>query len=324
MKTVKQPKLSRVEMLPAEFQAIRVRANGTKQLIPNFKKTLAEFAEVFKAMPAAYFEGIELLTYSGHKIEVSNATMKGRYKSAVVYLLQGNLSGYEICASRTESCSKGCLGTHSGQAAIIKGNGTNNSDVTNTIQVARLAKTIMFFKHRELFLTKLFAELVDLKKSADKDGVKLGFRFNGTSDLPFHNFKIPALGVTFLEYFNDVTFYDYTKSEMKALQFSKGLLPVNYSVVYSYTPENHNVALEMLNRGVNIAVAFKTKKQSDLDNKTFLNAKLVCGDNHDLRFVEYMEGNKGVIISLTAKGYGFRRDTTGFFVDINKLENLAV
>lgn len=323
MKTTPK-KLSRVEMLPAEFTAIRVRANGKKQLIPNFKKTLPEFAELFKTMPVEYFQDIELLTYSGHKIEVSNKTMEGKYKSAVVYLLQGDLSGYEICAFRTESCSNGCLGTHSGQAAIIKGNGTKNSDVTNTIQVARLAKTIMFFKHRELFLTKLFGELVELKKKADKEGVKLGFRFNGTSDLPFHNFKIPALGVTFLEYFNDVAFYDYTKSELKAKQFAEGKLPSNYSVVYSYTPENHNVALEMLNRGVNVATAFKTRSQSDLDNKTFLNAKLVTGDMHDLRFVEYMEGNKGVIISLTAKGFKYKKDTSGFFVDVNKLENFMV
>ena len=79
----------------------------------------------------------------------------------------------------------------------------------------------------------------------------------------------------------------------------------------------------MLNRGVNVATAFKTKKQVELDNKTFLNAPLVTGDMHDLRFVEYMEGNKGVIISLTAKGHGYKKDTSGFFVSTDKLGNLV-
>jgi hypothetical protein len=316
MTNVKNKKMTRTEMLPKEFQDIRILKTGKEQLIPNFKKSISEFAELFRTMPKSYFESIELLTFSGHKIEVSNKYMQGRYKSAIVYLLQGNLSGKEICPNRTQSCSDGCLGTHSGQAEIVK-----HGNITNGVQLARLAKTIMLELHKDLFLEKLYKELTKLNGKAIAENVGLGFRFNGTSDLNFHKFVIPSLGVNFMEHFSGVKFYDYTKNAFKATQYAKGLLPKNYDVVYSYTPENHDTAESMLKLGVNVATAFATKKQVDLDNKTFLGAELVSGDAHDLRFVEYNEENKkGVIISLTAKGYGFKKDTSGFFVRPSLLE----
>lgn len=315
MKKTKKP--TRTEMLPLEYQDVRVRADGSTQLIPDFKRSISEYADLFREMPRAFFESIELLTFSGHKIEVSNQYMQGRYKSAIVYLLQGNLSGKEICPNRTASCSDGCLGTHSGQAEIVK-----KGNVTNSVQLARLAKTIMLEKHKDLFLEKLFVELTKLENKAIKEGVGLGFRFNGTSDLNFHKYVIPSLGITFMEHFSSIKFYDYTKNAHKATLYAKGKLPSNYDVVYSYTPENHSTAEAMLKMGVNVATAFATKKQSELDNKTFLGAELVSGDAHDLRFVEYNEENKkGVIISLTAKGHGYKKDTSGFFVRTSILEN---
>lgn len=306
-----------LSQLPSDFSYL----NEKGKLAPNFKKTLKEWSQVLNMMPEAFFKTTTLLTLDSHKISVSNQTQKGVYKSAIVYMLQGDLAGHEVCPFRTKSCSDNCLGTNSGHSALVK-KGNN----TNAVQISRLRKTIMFTKFRELFRTKLLKELTNFVNKAEKEGVKAAFRFNGTSDMPFHTLKLPNSKTTFINHFSEVEFYDYTKSIGKARKYARGEFPKNYAVVYSYTPEKENDAMEALYSGINVAVAFAEKsskvRTASFLGKSFLNHEIVNGDAHDLRFMEYKEGKMGVVIGLTAKGNHFKNDETGFFVDPARTELL--
>lgn len=298
---------------------------------PNFTKTIKEWSNELNRMDESFFEKTTILTTDSHKISVSNQTQKGVYKSSIVYMLQGELSGHEVCPYKTKSCSDNCLGTNSGHSALVK-KGNN----TNAVQISRMRKSIMFAKFRDLFSKKLFKELSKFEEKAIKEGVKPAFRFNGTSDVQFHKLKVPfyvnklnSKGIlkrkkpTFIEYFKNIEFYDYSKSKAKMLRFLSGKFPKNYSVVYSFTPEMEQDAQEILSMGGNVAVAFAEKSSKKhgptFVGKSFLNHEIVNSDQHDLRFVEYAEGKRGVVLGLTAKGNGWKKDETGFFVDVKRV-----
>lgn len=303
-----------LKSLPKEFSSLDAKG----KVIPNFQKTLKEWSSELLKKESSFFEKTDLLTTDSHKISVSNKTQEGQYKSAIIYMLQGDLAGVEVCPFRTKSCSDNCLGTNSGHSALVK-----EGNETNYVQLSRLRKSIMFMKHRDMFKVKLLKELTKFVKKAEKEGVTPAFRFNGTSDMPFHTLTLPDSKVTFLEHFKNVSFYDYTKSKGKMKQYLAGKMPSNYHVVFSYTPEMEQEAQEILSMGGNVAVAFAEKSSKKhgptFVGKSFLNHEIVNADQHDLRFVEYAEGKRGVVLGLTAKGNGWKKDETGFFVDVKRV-----
>jgi len=257
----------------------------------DFNKSITAIASEMKNASVEELKTSYIAGSSSHKIEVSNAFMGGKYISTILYLLQGNLSGAEVCANRTESCSAVCLGTNSGHAAMVK-----HGEKTNMVQVARLKKTILFRKYRKVFMARLEKELTALVAKAHKKGVTPCFRFNGTSDLPVEN-----LGL--LEKFPQIMFYDYTKSLTRMEKFLAGKMPSNYHLTFSYTPETEEEALSVLNLGGNVAVGFDEKskkgKLPSFVGKRFLGFPVINGDEHDLRFAD---PQGGFIVGLTKKG----------------------
>jgi hypothetical protein len=71
-------------------------------------------------------------------------------------------------------------------------------------------KTNYFWDNRNGFLFELSKEIGLLKKRAARDGFKFAVRLNGTSDLPWHKYKVDG-GGSLMDIHPDVQFYDYTK-----------------------------------------------------------------------------------------------------------------
>ena len=87
--------------------------------------------------------------------------------------------------------------------------------------------------------------------------------------------------------------------------FLVGKLPSNYSLTFSRSETNETQCLEVLKRGGNVAVVFRSKALPTHWN----GFKVINGDENDLRFLD----PKGVVVGLTAKGKA-KTDTSGFVV----------
>jgi hypothetical protein len=271
----------------------------------DFKNSIQEWASDLSKANASELETSYLIGSSSHKIELSNRTKGAKFLSAILYLLQENLSGVQMCAWATDSCKEICLGTNSGHAAMVE-----TGAKTNVVQIARLKRTLLFSNHREEFMNGLRKELNAMVKKAEKKGVQAAFRFNGTSDFP-----IETLGI--MEEYPTVQWYDYTKSKARMMKFLSGKLPSNYHLTFSYSPENEESAKEVLTAGGNVAVVFneKTKKVKGerqlptFVGSRFLGHEIIDGDIHDLRFDD-LQG--GYVVGLTRKG---NKKDMKFFID---------
>lgn len=214
-------------------------------------------------------------------------TLKGKkegWETHILYMAPytQNSFGKNLCPMATEGCAAACLYT-AGRGRM------------SNVQKGRTNKANYFLKGRKQFLAQLELELMKLDKKASK-GKNIAVRLNGTSDLSFEKF------IDFEAYPN-LVFYDYTKVWTRY----KKPLPKNYSLVFSRSESNEQKAIELLNKGVSVAVVF-----SDANLPTEWNGfKVVNGDETDLRFLD----SKGVVVGLYAKGDA-KKDTTGFVVQI--------
>ena len=221
-------------------------------------------------------------------IDKNAKTIKGQslgYMTGVLYLAPHTLSGHQVCPSASLGCIAACLNT-AGRGAM------------NCTQVARIRKTQMFFEDRESFMRQLDKEIVKLVAKAARAGMTPLVRLNGTSDLPWENFKID--GQSLMERHPNVQFYDYTKIRARAMKWAMGGMPSNYSLTFSLTESNDADAKRVLGAGGSVAVVFR-----DTLPRQFLDAPVVDGDRHDVRTLD-----AGVVVGLKAKGRA-RRDTSG-------------
>ncbi len=201
-------------------------------------------------------------------------TMKGEklgYKTYILYMtpFTDNSKGINVCSHASKGCAEACL-VGSGFGGIYEG-----------VAKGRRAKTEYFLSDRIGFLTQLHEEITKAVKKNVDVAIPV-FRLNGTSDLPFEKYKIFE-GLNIFECFPDVQFYDYTKNY---LRFDK-VLPSNYHLTFSRSETNDVKAMEMLNRGFNVAMVFDKLPLSykgfevinaDLDDLRFLDSKnVVCG-----------------------------------------------
>jgi hypothetical protein len=117
-------------------------------------------------------------------------------------------------------------------------------------------------------------------------GKNFAIRLNGTSDIPYEKIKVRE-GKNIFELYSDVQFYDYTKIPNR---FEKEL-PRNYHLTFSRSESNHEVAMKLLRRGVNVAMVF------DVVPNEYEGVRVVSGDDTDLRFLD----DRGVIVGLKYK-----------------------
>ena len=239
----------------------------------------------------------QLFTFNNAK------TPKGEelgYLTAILYLAPSNLSGYPVCSfAALAQCEIPCLNTA----------GRGKFDAT---QKARIRKTLMYHQYPELFNVLLICEMDRALRKAQRMGLTLVVRLNGTSDIAWENVIVlksfSVLKNRFLEWnifdlFSKIQFYDYTKAP------TRHKLPDNYNLTFSYsgaksfTPIVDKWAKKRTNQ--NIAVVFGHHTMPVV----FDNREVINGDSTDLRFLDPIN----VTVGLKAKGKA-KTDTTGFVV----------
>lgn len=220
-----------------------------------------------------YYKPTSLLTTNNAK------TIKGEkfgYTSYILYMspFTQNSSGKNMCPMASAGCSAACL--------YSSGHGS-----MSTVQKGRTNKTEFFLADRELFLETLYREIAVIEFKHKLEGTNFVIRLNGTSDISWEKFKVTKTGKNLFESFPNVTFYDYTKNYLRF----KNELPKNYSLIFSRSETNEAIALELVQRGINIAVVFDKLPQK------WHGYTVVNGDLSDLRHLD----PKGVIVGLKYK-----------------------
>lgn len=225
-------------------------------------------------------------------------TVKGDkigYYTGILYLAPSDISGYQVCPmAKLANCEKACLYT-AGRGAF------------NSIQQARIEKTKQFFTNRNWFMQNIVKDILKGLAKADKLGMQLLIRLNGTSDIRFETVSFEDLdGKTYnniFERFPNVQFYDYTKD------VNRKNIPSNYDLTFSYsgadTFSKYNA--KAISNNWRIATVFRREK--DIPNM-FKGLPVISGDNSDVRHVE----PKAHIVALYAKGKAIK-DTSGFVID---------
>ena len=214
-------------------------------------------------------------------------TVKGEslgYMTFIMHLAPSTLSGYNTCPMASEGCASACLNT------------AGRGRFTAT-QEARIRKTKWFFERRHSFMLQLVKDIEAAIRKAGREGMTPVFRLNGTSDIRWETVPIVGGFRNIMERFPTVQFYDYTKLT------NRRDIPSNYHLTFSRSESNDGYVVEMMNRGMNVAVVFDTLPE------TYLGAKVIDGTETDLRFLD----EKGVIVGLLAKGKA-KKDTSGFTI----------
>lgn len=199
--------------------------------------------------------------------------------TAIMYLAPAEISGNEVCPSRSPGCTQACLFT-AGRGAMT------------SVQKARIAKTKLYFDDEDLFLQTLNNDLTLFSNYCSQEGLQGFVRLNGTSDLKWEDHGI-------FQKYPSVKFYDYTKR--KDRDFKN--LPTNYDLTFS-RDENMTVAeLKEMVQQVNVAVVFDSVPEE------YEGIKVIQGDLTDLRWND----PSNVIIGLKAKGSA-KKDTSNFVI----------
>lgn len=230
----------------------------------------------------------KLLTDNQAKI---NKAFEFGYYNVILHLSPAKTSGRQVCPNASPECIKLCL-NDSGHAEIVK-----KGETTNKVKEARKRRTLFYFNDRKGFIATLTADINKAIKKAEKLGLKLAVRLNGTSD-------ILTLAVTMAKLFPNVQFYDYTKNLKKV---NSMFIPSNLHYTISRSELNENEALALINR-FNVAIVFKAKELP----KKYKGYNVIDGDKNDLRFTD----KKGVIVGLKVKGKRANRTESPFFVTL--------
>ena len=243
--------------------------------------------EIAKVDVQTYFTGNKRKLLSNG---LTNAKLaKNELTSHVLYLAPYNQNslGANLCKDATKGCAEACLFT--------AGRGFMES-----VYLGRMRKTEYFLKHRNDFFNKLYNELRAINKKAANETVAI--RLNGTSDVDFigimraHNFDL-------LNDFQNLHFYDYTKSIKRVLKYAE---TDNYTLTFSYSEDSKSESnmLTALSSGANVAAVFVGALP--MSYKGF---NVVDGDKSDLQMINY----KRQILGLKAKGDA-KKDTSGFVI----------
>lgn len=206
-------------------------------------------------------------------------TIKGEglgYKTYILYMsaFKQNSKGINVCSHASAGCAASCL-VGSGMGGMYTG-----------VQQGRINRTEFFLKDRVGFLFQLKSEIERAIRLNKGKAIPV-FRLNGTSDLPYEKYRVFE-GKNIFEVFPEVQFYDYTKNWTR---FDKEL-PTNYHLTFSRSEINHFKAIDLLKRGVNVAMVF------DKLPETYGGFKVINADETDLRF---LDEKGGVICGLKYK-----------------------
>lgn len=212
-------------------------------------------------------------------LSTNNAkTIKGEKLGYITYILY--MSSYKANSKRINLCpnaSKGCA-----ESCLV---GSGFGGMYTNVMKGRMEKSEYFLSDREAFLYQLKSE-IEKALIKHKDNAIVTFRLNGTTDIAWEKFKVFD-GKNIFEIFPSVQFYDYTKNW---LRFDREL-PKNYYLTFSRSETNHSKCIELLNRGINVAMVF------DKIPSSFEGFEVINADTDDLRFLD----KRGTICGLKYK-----------------------
>jgi hypothetical protein len=238
------------------------------------------------------FKSKALLSVSSDAKTVKGETLG--FLTGILYLAPANTTKWNTCSmAKTAKCDVACL-YKAGRGAM------------NSVQTARINKTIWFFTEQNSFMQQLVVDIAKIIKKAKKKGLQPLVRLNGTSDIRWETVGFTDTdGIEYVNIFAafpDVTFYDYTKD------VNRKDLPTNYDVTFSYSGVEgfQPFVNKALLNNMRMAVVFR--KEQDIP-ATFMGIRVVSGDKSDVRHLD----DDGVIVGLYAKGKA-KLDTTGFVV----------
>ena len=224
--------------------------------------------------------------------------------TAPLHLAPYDLSGFNVCPQASKGCISACLHT-AGNPAYMSGKDASRKD-----------KTKAYFTNREAFMAVLFFEIAAHARKSVSMGMECGVRLNATSDLPWELRTVTLDGKTvkLMEWFNAVSFYDYTKVTKRALQCATGKFPSNYSLTFSKTEANDDDCRKVLEAGGNVAAVvslplYKSAMATGRLPFPYESFPATDGDAHDYRPADPL----GSIVVLKAKGLA-RKDTSGFVI----------
>jgi hypothetical protein len=231
----------------------------------------------------------KLLSTANPKIQ--KGTKLG-YLSFILHLAPADLSGHETCPKRTAGCTAACLNT-AGRGGMFK-----RGENTNTIQKARIRKTVAFFFDRDQFMKDLYKDIVKAKKFAERQGLIPVFRLNGTSDLSWEKYTVGTTDMNLFQLFPTTQFYDYTKVlGRKVAQYP------NYHLTFSKADGNDADVARALAQGLSVVAVYDE-----------IPAGVPSADETDLRFLD----PRGVMLGLKAKGRA-KKDYSGFVIRLKEL-----
>lgn len=200
--------------------------------------------------------------------------VKKKVKTAILYLAPADLSGRDLCPSRTDECTAVCLGHSAGRL------------IYDSSRNSQIWKTALFLYNRALFNELLELEIAALERSAKKSGFVPAVRLNGTSDC------VPSW--KFAERFPEVQFYDYTKREsLVRWVYMKKYIP-NFHLTLSFSGDNWAECERYLNSGGTVAAVFAPRLPD-----SFMGFPVIDGDETDVRFYD----PAGSIVGLSFKGH---------------------
>ena len=223
---------------------------------------------------------------------------KNKTLSVPVHLSPAKTSGYNVCAKASKACEELCLHTAGNPAYMAQK------------FKSRLARTLLFFGNRALFLEILRRVKKRHVNRADRLGLKAVVRLNVTSDILFETVRYSVKGKEFIliSEFPNVQFYDYTKIP------NRKKLPSNYHLTFSLAEDNQSDAIEAFENGFNVAVFFDTKRGKELPSWFSIEwaDKIAIGKVFDGDTTDYRPHDpRNYFIGLRAKGRAIG-DKSGF------------
>jgi hypothetical protein len=176
----------------------------------------------------------------------------------------------------------------------------------NAARASRAAKARLFMTDRGAFMSEMVAGIEQAKRAAAREGLELCVRLNGATDIGWEGLRFGDTRGSIFDRYPSIQFVDYTKNVYRALKHAEGKLPSNYHLTFSRSETNEADCFRVLAAGGNVAVVF-----AGVFPQTYLGARVVSGDEHDLR---HLDPKGGVVIALSRKGTRAKKDTSGFVV----------
>jgi hypothetical protein len=216
--------------------------------------------------------GTDAKTVKGEKLSVM---------TGILYLAPHKAAGVgNFCANASPECIFLCLYT-AGRAGIFP-----------DVNKGRMRKTLFFVQDRKGFDARLYKDIRNLIKRAERANMQPAVRLDGTSDI--------GIATQVCEDFPEVMFYDYTKNVVRMARFLKGRFPRNYHLTFSRSETNDSQSEVFLRKGAGVAMLFETMP------KTYKGFKVINGDESDLRYLDRkifgLSDTEGYVIALSPKG----------------------